>query len=503
MYSDRQSIIFSEIAYCKELEALYADFCANDKNGSTSMPLSKLPTNTINKLKELGITDYELANWTIGGVPSNPEKGFFGCIIEDEYGGASVAFRGSEEMDNLENLYDDWLKADFGLVNSICTTQQGEVEEFLKEYADQLKEYKYIEMTGHSLGGNLAEYATIISERYGLDKKIRRCVSLDGPGHSQEFLIKYRKEIEKMSGVMYHPRWSFVGTMLLDLPGVHYEYIEVENKEGLEEYNSVSRHALKYVKLEGGYVVGGAKQDTLSRIADPIVDGIEHLPTWAGSLLVGIAGGLWYGFAWTKDKLTDEDGKLTIAGQVFVSGLATGVILIVSELGVLTVGVMILQAVVAVLVAAVMIVLWGEFCELVYKVIDTVCDAVEKIYEWGKEKLQEFKDAVVSMFNKAKEWLNNTFNEGYKYAGENPQIIVDTYKLNSYASRLWAVNKRLTNVDRRMDSLYWKIGLVDMWKLMNADVFTGPSWRLSRCASYLSDTANDFVETEKQLINEI
>lgn len=43
-------------------------------------------------------------------------------------------------------------------------------------------------MTGHSLGGNLAEYATIMSYKYGLDTKIKQCVSMDGPGFLMNLL---------------------------------------------------------------------------------------------------------------------------------------------------------------------------------------------------------------------------------------------------------------------------------------------------------------------------
>jgi hypothetical protein len=54
-----------------------------------------------------------------------------------------------------------------------------------------------------------------------------------------------------------------------------------------------------------------------------------------------------------------------------------------------------------------------------------------------------------------------------------------------------------------MDSLYWKVGLLDIWKLLQADVFTGYSWRLSRAASYLNETASDFDEVEKDITNSI
>ena len=65
------------------------------------------------------------------------------------------------------------------------------------------------------------------------------------------------------------------------------------------------------------------------------------------------------------------------------------------------------------------------------------------------------------------------------------------------------VNRCISNLDGRMDSLYWRVGLLDLWNLMQADILTGYSWRLSRCASYLSDTATDFVNAENDLVGKL
>ena len=85
----------------------------------------------------------------------------------------------------------------------------------------------------------------------------------------------------------------------------------------------------------------------------------------------------------------------------------------------------------------------------------------------------------------------------------NSQIVVDTYKLESYAQRLRAVNTRINNLDKRLDSLYGRVGLLDLWNLMQADALMIHSLRLSRCASYLSDTASDFNSVENDLVNKL
>lgn len=81
-------------------------------------------------------------------------------------------------------------------------------------------------------------------------------------------------------------------------------------------------------------------------------------------------------------------------------------------------------------------------------------------------------------------------------------IIVDTYKLNQYTQRLSAVNSRINRLDRRMDSLYTRVGLLGLWDLMRADALTSYSGRLVQCQAYLQQTARDFERTERELQNE-
>lgn len=79
---------------------------------------------------------------------------------------------------------------------------------------------------------------------------------------------------------------------------------------------------------------------------------------------------------------------------------------------------------------------------------------------------------------------------------------VDTYKLNQYAQRIDAVNTRLLRLDRRLDALYTRVGLLGLWNLLQADVFTAYNWRLLRCRSYLQQTAADLDSAERAILNE-
>lgn len=80
-----------------------------------------------------------------------------------------------------------------------------------------------------------------------------------------------------------------------------------------------------------------------------------------------------------------------------------------------------------------------------------------------------------------------------------PDVVVNTDALNVYANRLTNVNYRITRLDRRLDSLYWSVGLKDLYSVMQANVLVGYSYRLTRCSSYLLKTARIYNSTEATL----
>ena len=88
---------------------------------------------------------------------------------------------------------------------------------------------------------------------------------------------------------------------------------------------------------------------------------------------------------------------------------------------------------------------------------------------------------------------------GYVYSSENTYIELNTAAMRSYADRLYRVNQRIGDLDRRMDALYKQSGLRDLQKLIRADIMTGYSWHIVNCARYLEDTANDFDTVEREI----
>lgn len=98
------------------------------------------------------------------------------CFIDDD-GNVTVAFRGTttqkEWDDNSQGAYE------------YDTIQQIDALNYINGL-----EYDNITVTGHSKGGNKAQYATVLSP------KIAKCVSINGQGFSNEFLNKYKEKIQ-------------------------------------------------------------------------------------------------------------------------------------------------------------------------------------------------------------------------------------------------------------------------------------------------------------------
>lgn len=294
-YSDKDLRTFTQIAYTDFSDA--AEILVKDSdNGNAECTIANLEANSTPRDDgypyDTTITNDQKQNWKIVSIhDTNAQNGFYACIVETSPGNAVVCFRGSENPENRDNLVNDWIYADVGLLHSTCTNQQAEVERFLAANKDLLSKYDNITMTGHSLGGNLAEYATIMSYKYGLDKKIKQCVSLDGPGFSDEFIVANLPHILAMRKVMKHYRWSLVGDLLCDLPGVEYQYVQVNEKKVKEEHGDFGavfqRHNTEYLEYDENDKLLHGKQNWFAKIAGDFSKRIELNPM--NDLGMGIA----------------------------------------------------------------------------------------------------------------------------------------------------------------------------------------------------------------------
>ena len=164
-------------------------------------------------LESLKESDSKYRDWKIVDVnDNNSENGFYALTIETDADSAVIGFRGSESINDQVKY--DWALADFGLLNSISTAQQASAAEYM-EYINNKFNYSDYVTSGHSLGGNLSSHAVLTAPD---DMNVVKGYSFDGPCNSDEYLERYRDQIEKNGDKITHFQWSVVGGLLNMIP---------------------------------------------------------------------------------------------------------------------------------------------------------------------------------------------------------------------------------------------------------------------------------------------
>lgn len=159
-----------------------------------------------------------LKNLRIKNVSSYKNGMRFACLVDDE-NNAIVVFRGTattnEWKDNGQGAY------------KYETIEQIDALNYINSL-----EYDNITVTGHSKGGNKAQYVTILSP------KIKKCVSVNGQGFSGEFINKYKEEINKNKSkiISINAKYDYVNCLLNSIAGEFY-YIQTEIKINPFDYH--------------------------------------------------------------------------------------------------------------------------------------------------------------------------------------------------------------------------------------------------------------------------
>lgn len=214
----------------------------------------------------------EWRTWNVVDVCNDQDStGYYAVVIDTGDRNAIIGCRGSESTDP-GTAYKDWGEADLGLLDRSLTYQQEKAEEYMEriwhKYGDQ---YDSFSVTGHSLGGNLAEHM-VIAAPAAIREKIEHCISFDGPGYSDEYIATHADDIAKASHLIDHYQWSFVSSLLSPLPGVRDTIIKAHDDERQKNplMAMVHRHATYNVEFdENGNIIEGDESD-LSKITGPL-----------------------------------------------------------------------------------------------------------------------------------------------------------------------------------------------------------------------------------------
>lgn len=489
-----------------------------------------------------------LGEATIGNQ-TNSKNGLNACTFTKSDGSVSVVFRGTgsgEWIDNGEglsgiseqNTYETYtdgkLSTEITVENDYATDQQVEALNWFNRIASEngWDESTNITISGHSKGGNKAQFVTINSDL------VDNCYSFDGQGFSPEAL----KALEEKYGIKFEERRqrilcfatdndyvNILGERLapedhvffFESPigddnaiGYHYmeamldkngnfnkqceqgelsEYVENVSKElmdmdpSLRQYATLGIMNLCQKYMGKGTPVNGDEVSTEETVAGL---GISIAP-----LLLNLLG--------TKDGYEAIGDIVKIYGDDIVSGVGKFYKDIGEKHGKFAeAGAIILSTAVVSFVAP-FVIKAGIIATGTAWAINTISKLGDELKRVSKEiyaKTANFYNSVTRTLN---DWYNKNFNIGYKQATTHSYVKVDTNSLRYYANRLYNVNRRIANLDKRMDSLYTKVGLFDLWDLLQADALTGYSWRLTRCINYLNDTANEFDSAERSIASQL
>lgn len=489
-----------------------------DKKGDASVSLDAGKINSL----PAHVHDWKIAYTFDRNDPG--QSGFYGAVIETDQG-LIVSFRGSESPSELQNIHQDWVRADLALLEGRVTAQQQDANAFLRELKDKgyFDQDKPIMFAGHSLGGNLAEHATFYAAQLGVHDKIKRTISYDGPGFTQEYIDQHKKYIDMATGTvdMDHVEQSLVGGLLQRVDGITYMFSELIGKGPVQ-------HGTENVKFNpDGSIVTTDQPSTLSTIlskyvVSPFTQGMDRIVSPGAAAFFTTALVALTGAGWKLKDALYKDGKLTTAGKVVVGTIAGGLLGISLALGPVGTGIAIVAgtvalikfAVAAIVTAVVFVgaVILYDFVmdqieafvdymvnDFIPKVIDKVTETVGKFVNWSKEKLVEFGNMLAAGYKAFLDGLSHLFGAGPKVAA-TPHIKVDTYKLRRYAERLEGVKARISAVDSDLNILYLTEGFLDLINLAIAENLPTRG-QMNKVIDYLHDTATEFEAAEYRIMS--
>lgn len=337
--------------------------------------------------------------------------GLYACILDT--GNARIlACRGSEGAGNFivndisrRNLDQDWIEADFMLLNSVQTKQEEALRKYMTYNADLLSEKPWA-ATGHSLGGTLADHAAVVSAEENI-ANFSAAINFDGPGHSQEYIKEHNEALKRVSDKMTHKKASIVGNLLFDLPGAKQEFIKTSNesrfldKDGspistIEGIKALFlKHDTQYWVLDkDGSTVSG-KQLPAEWGTEKLSKTIERLPAPVGNMLPAVLLKAVHGVEWVADLLNGDPDSNTLAESMVIN--VVGFIL---NHPLVTAPIAIPIVADALVVIAFMII--GESAvEITEKTAAEIAQGVSKTVSWLSDKTEELFEAIKSTIKNA------------------------------------------------------------------------------------------------------
>lgn len=502
------------------LVKLECDFHSMGQEGPAVLSVAKQALKLHPEWGEARFLDQSATNAT----PNVKDDLTQGCTFRDAQGNYYVAFRGTGEgrwPDNAKGIVQT-----SEMQKASCEYFDSVIEKLRLEEAK--KNGAHIYVTGHSKGGNEAQYCMMASK---YQEMIDECYSFDGQGFSakaiEEFKAFYGDEYENKLNRMY----SICGEndYVHDLGIV---IIPQENTYFVETFSSgfEAWHAPEYIlgfqdesgnwyysdlswTRENGKIVHG-EQGPVGEIARKISENLMSMDV-ADIEPIGTTVMVLVDYFTSPNKKDWKIiGEIKYDPKEIVPFLTKGLPTVVESLadwamdkygpwgGVgIYAGTAIMVTAVPMIAGALVVTAVKNLPEILFAVcVKKLADRFG-ITEKISNILEKIKISFDSVKGKVSDWIYRQ-SYTYNYLQSHDTIRVNTGLLKDYANRLNNINTRLGNLDQRLNGLYLKVGLLDLWKLLSADLMTSESKRLKKCKDYLNNTAVDFERVEMILIQQ-
>ena len=172
-------------------------------------------------------------------VERDTNTGFYAVALQSPEGEIVVSYKGSD----FDFNYNDWGHNILELPNNYVTDQGQQASKFLE---DVLEEFDgNVTIAGHSLGGFLAQIATLNNVEY--INRINKTFAFDSPGFPTEVIKEYKDIIKRFTDEekMYLTEMTVVSQLMNDLPNINVNYIAIEEFEIMA---SISLHPIEKLK---------------------------------------------------------------------------------------------------------------------------------------------------------------------------------------------------------------------------------------------------------------
>lgn len=243
--------------------------------------------------------------------------GFAACVVETSPGVAVVAFRGSEPLGKPQYI-NDW--------HSDCQTaymeenaQEKAAKKYITDLEGKLDHIDQLYITGHSLGGHLALYASF-NIPPGLEEKLVSATTFAAPGFNKGTIDKYQEVINRLivEGKIkeYQNYLDPVGSLLYN--PTKPIYLQSDDPSA-DPFSNHSNFLLK-LNQDGSGFEEVERKSLLCNLIHDMTIGFEALPNFFKEDLVETIFSLWNG----KKDVKDVVAGILAAGIVVVGVLAVG-----------------------------------------------------------------------------------------------------------------------------------------------------------------------------------